>query len=464
MIGSSIGNYKILEQLNGDETLKIYRAVDVLLNRKVYIKVLTGEFVNRSDIVERFRHEAAILAKLVHPGVPTLHSLTTMDDRLFMIMEFLDGETLDKVLQRQGKLSPDQAVLIFTQILDSLEYAHKAGITHGDLRTERIFLTETNCVKILGFGTSPNLQVNNRDSRFLTEAESGAGDDIYEVGKIFFEALTGETLPFDKTQEIEPRLRAVTPVIPDRIVEAVTNIFRLQAYEKFQSAGELRRKLLPVDLKNNSTNNIAALTDTKITGNSDINNAAVYSVDFSRGENISVKNAFRQSRSKARGESKSADNALVNWKLAQKNLLVAGAGVLTIVVLHFFFQISFLQSDVAQIEKGLIENGPSAAVEQSAETEQITEPDLLAETDPFAKQIDEKSAETSPDESEAKFENGAEIKRKKSEVVRKPAIVSPPVQFKSKAAPPRSSTRKKEPQQQTRAERLRRAEKILTGA
>lgn len=449
MIESSVGNYKILEQLNDTETLKIYKAVDTMLNRNVHIKVLNGEFINRSDIAESFRCEAAILAKLVHPGIPTLHSLTTVDQRLFMIMEFLDGETLDKTLLRHGKLSSENAISIFTRVLDSLEYAHSAGITHGNLKTDRIFLTDTNSIKILGFGTSAKLQINQSDN-ILPEKTFDAGADIYEVGKMFFKALTGENLPSDNTQEIEFRLRAVKPAIPDGIVEVITNIFRLQAYGQFQSAGELRRKLLSFDLDDNLTKDSPA--------------SPVYSLDFSRDENKTFKNAFRRRRLKARGESKSDTDTQLNWKLAQKNFWVAGAGVLAIVVLHFFFQVSSIQTEVAQVEKGLTENKQAVSAKPLSETERITEPDSSAKTDPFVKQFDENSVENSVDAPEVKYENRIESKAKKSVSARNAEVISPPVQSRPKFASPRIIIRKKEPQQQTRAERLRRAEKILTGA
>ena len=110
MIGRSVNNYKILEKLNLSETISVYKAVDLLLSRNVVVKVLNGELSRRPEEAESFRFEAATLAKLAYPSVPTLHSLTAVDDELFMVLEFAEGETLDRVLLREGKMSVEKAL------------------------------------------------------------------------------------------------------------------------------------------------------------------------------------------------------------------------------------------------------------------------------------------------------------------------------------------------------------------
>ncbi len=214
MIEQSIGNYKILEQLNGTKNFGVYKAVDMLLNRNVYIKVPNQELRNQPDIVESFRFEAATLAKLVHSNIPTLHSLTAADDRLFIITEFLEGETLDKLLRRHEKLSSEKAISIFTQVLDGLEFAHSAGIAHGNLKTNNIFLTENDNVKILGFGMSEGQRIDKIGDKLPPENNSCAGKDVYSVGQMLFEVLTGKKLNSNQIKEIEWSLRDTSPAIP----------------------------------------------------------------------------------------------------------------------------------------------------------------------------------------------------------------------------------------------------------
>ncbi len=456
MIGSLIGNYKILEKLNEPEIFGVYKAVDVVLDRCVYIKALGREHSDQAS--KKFRFEAEILAKIVHPGVPTLHSLTALNDQLFMILEFLEGEKLDKLLRRQGKLSPEKAVSIFTEVLDCLEFAHSAGIAHGDLKTKNILLTKAGSVKILSFGTSENFHINETDENSLQELNSEiakfAGRDIYAVGKMLFEVLTGDDLSSDEIGEAAQRLREVNPAIPEKTVETVANIFRLQTYGRFQSATELRRELTqPVSVNDYLPKDYAVLKNSDFASHPANSSAAVFSIDFSQNENKFKKGVFRRNWRKRRNETKATADAPINWKLAQKNLWVGGAGILAIFVLHFFFQVSFIKNDLAQMEKQL------SGIEPINEVKPFVEVEPFAETDPFDKQIDDD--ETA--EPATKTETAAEMKTKKRKVLRKPEIVSPPVQPRTRTAPTRTVIKSKEPLE-TRAERLRRAEKILTGA
>ena len=463
MIESLIGNYKILEKLNESQEFGVYKAVDVVLDRCVYIKVLGREHSDQAS--KKFRFEAEILAKIVHPGVPTLHSLTDFNDQLFMILEFLEGETIDDLLRRQGKLSSEKAVSIFTEVLDCLEFAHGAGIAHGDLKTKNIFLTKEGSVKILSFGTSETFRIDETDENNLLELDSKiakfAGRDIFAVGKMLFEVLTGDNLSSDEIGEAAQRLREVNPKIPEKTVEAVANIFRLQTYGRFQSATELRRELAqPVLVNDYLPKDYAVLKNSDFASHSVNGSAAVFSIDFSPNESKFKKSAFRRNWRKGRNENEPAADAPINWKLAQKNLWVGGAGILAIFVLHFFFQVSFIKNDLAQMEKQLTEIDPINEVKPFTKTEPFVEDEPFAETDPFVKQIDDDDETSEP---AAKTETAAEIKTKKREVSRKPEVASPPVQPRTRTAPTRTVIKRKEPLE-TRAERLRRAEKILTGA
>lgn len=478
MIGSSIGNYKILEKLNAAETIGVYKAVDTLLDRDVYIKVLGQK--HSEQAAENFRFEAEILAKLVHSGVPTLHSLTASDNRLFMIVEFLEGETLDKLVRRQGKLSAEKAVSIFAEVLDCLEFAHNAGIAHGNLKAEKIFLTETGDVKILDFGTSENFFIDNKGENTALKQqpkiEKIADKDVYAVAKMLFEVLTDESLLANGIEDAAQRLWMVNPAVPEQIIKAVVKVFHRQTEEKSQTAAELRRELARAVLNGYQLPQSSAVFNSN---NADLANileksqAAVYSVDFSRNEHKFAKRKIRRNWSKRRSASKIADDVPINWTLAQKNLWVGGTGILAIIFLHFFFQFSFVKNDAARTEKELTaaeqisEVKPPVEVEQTAEAkpEQTAEVALPAETkqaaaaDPFIEKNAEQIAEVP-----TKYAEKAATKTEKREVSRKPSISSPPVQTRIKSAPPRPAVDRKEPAPETRAERLRRAEKILTGA
>src|SRR5918998_2779646 len=104
MIGQTIGNYKIIRSIGEGGVGRVYQGVDTMLDREVAIKVLRPELARQTSIVERFRSEAVLLAKLNHPNIATLYSLLRQGDELFMVLEFVRGETLEQLLHRRGAL------------------------------------------------------------------------------------------------------------------------------------------------------------------------------------------------------------------------------------------------------------------------------------------------------------------------------------------------------------------------
>ena len=104
MIGTSAGNYRILEKLGEGGMGTVYRAVDEMVERPVALKVLKPEIAQNTEVVERFRGEAIALARLSHPAIATLYSFFRQGDQFFMAMEFVPGETLEKQIARGGAL------------------------------------------------------------------------------------------------------------------------------------------------------------------------------------------------------------------------------------------------------------------------------------------------------------------------------------------------------------------------
>lgn len=105
-----------------------------------------------ADLLKRFRTEAISLARLNHPGIATTHELHRHEDDLLMVMEFLRGETLQRLSERLGPLEPPQAAHICIQILDAVAHAHRAGIIHRDLKPANVMITDTGMVKVMDFG------------------------------------------------------------------------------------------------------------------------------------------------------------------------------------------------------------------------------------------------------------------------------------------------------------------------
>ena len=139
---------------------EVYKATDTRLDRTVAIKVLAGHL---AESQERFEREARTISKLNHPNICTLYDIGSQDGTDFLVMEFIEGETLADRLTR-GPLSPDEALEYAIQITDALAKAHRAGIVHRDLKPVNIMLTKMG-VKLLDFGLAK-----------LIETESAADD------------------------------------------------------------------------------------------------------------------------------------------------------------------------------------------------------------------------------------------------------------------------------------------------
>ena len=129
----------------------VYKAVDETLEREVAIKVLNPG-LGENGVLKRFRAEAMTLARLNHPNIATLYELIRHDDELLMVMEFVRGETFDKLSERIGPMPLERAACLCAQVLDALGHAHRAGIVHRDLKPANLMLTDSGVVKVMDFG------------------------------------------------------------------------------------------------------------------------------------------------------------------------------------------------------------------------------------------------------------------------------------------------------------------------
>ena len=207
MIGRTIGKYRIVGQLGRGGMGTVYKAVDETLDREVAIKVLNPELAD-SDILKRFRTEATTLARLNHPEIATLYELFRTDSDLLMVMEFVRGETLDKLSDRLGPLAPDRAAYLIDKVLGALEHAHRAGIVHRDMKPANVMVTEIGGVKIMDFGIArvrgaEHMTIDGYmmgtpaympPEQVLGQEVDGRAD-LYSVGVVFYRLLTG-ALPF----------------------------------------------------------------------------------------------------------------------------------------------------------------------------------------------------------------------------------------------------------------------------
>lgn len=266
MIGRTVGNYKIIETLGEGGVGMVYKGVDTMLDREVAIKVLRPGLASQTAIVERFRSEAVTLAKLNHPNIATLYSLQRQSNDLFMILEFINGETLDRLLHRRGRLPVEEALPIFCQALEGISYAHDRGVVHRDIKPGNMILTEDSVLKVLDFGiarlfgTSRMTRQGNvigtleyMSPEQVRGLETDARSDVYGLGILLYELLTGQ-LPFESENDFElmkmqtellpPLPRTLVPEIPPAIEAAIMRAISKVPADRFQRAGDFRDALV----------------------------------------------------------------------------------------------------------------------------------------------------------------------------------------------------------------------------
>jgi serine/threonine-protein kinase len=266
MIGNVIGNYKIVEKIGEGGMGAVYKGIDTMLERDVAIKALRPELARQPHIVERFRAEAVTLAKLSHPNIATLHTFLREVDDYFMVMEFVRGETLDSVLRRAGGMPVDRGVNLFCQALEGIDHAHKMGIVHRDIKPANIMLTDSGSIKVMDFGIARVLgsarmtkqgniigTIEYMSPEQVRGQETDARSDIYSLGMLLYEMLTGR-VPFTHNSEYELMRsqiedaptppRDFAPHIPLPVEEAIMRSLAKKAEARFQSAGEFRKALL----------------------------------------------------------------------------------------------------------------------------------------------------------------------------------------------------------------------------
>ena len=142
MIGTELLNFRILELLGEGGMGVVYKGIDTSLDRLVAIKVLNSDLSRNPDLVERFRSEARAQANLNHTNIATLYAFIAQAGQAWMIMEYIEGETITQMLERRGLLPPDVAVPLFKQALLGIGWAHRMGIVHRDIKPSNLMVNK----------------------------------------------------------------------------------------------------------------------------------------------------------------------------------------------------------------------------------------------------------------------------------------------------------------------------------
>ncbi|MGH7320187.1 MAG: protein kinase domain-containing protein, partial [Candidatus Rokuibacteriota bacterium] len=260
-----IGKYRILERIGRGGMGTVFKAHDPILDRLVALKVISGEVDVTEELKARFYREARACAQLNHPNVIIVYDLGEDDGRLYIVMEFLEGEELKHVIaQRKGVFLEDKLSLMI-QVCDGLHYAHQKGIIHRDVKPGNIFVLRTGQAKILDFGIA---RLAASDSgltrtglimgtlRYMSpEQARGRVDyrsDIFSVGAVFYELLVYRpAFPAEDTMELLEQLRSedpalvteLDPTIPPELAAIIERALRKDPAQRFQDLAQMRAQI-----------------------------------------------------------------------------------------------------------------------------------------------------------------------------------------------------------------------------
>lgn len=255
-----IGPYEVIDTIGQGGMGVVYKAQDPVLDRVVAIKALHLSLLSEPEVVQRFLREAKTLAKFSHQNIVTLFTAIEEEDRFYLVMEYVEGETVKSMIDDKGALPLEECIGIFLQVLQGVAYAHQIQVIHRDIKPGNIIITREGRAKITDFGIAKvagDVQLTQVGLRIgtlrymspeqLNGKESTYACDIYSLGVTFFEMLTG-TVPFKADSQYElirmveieppPPLRTLVPTIPEGVEQAILKALSKAPEDRFTTARE----------------------------------------------------------------------------------------------------------------------------------------------------------------------------------------------------------------------------------
>jgi len=262
MIEQTVGHYVILEELGRGGMGVVYKAQDTSLDRFVALKFLPQHLAASGQDKERFIQEAKAASAINHPNICTIHAVGEHQGQLFIVMEYVDGQTL---AERKRSISQKQAIEVTIQIADGLAAAHEKGIVHRDIKPENIMMRKDGIVQIMDFGLAKLAGVSRITKEGSTVGTAGYMSpeqvqglevdhrtDIFSLGVLFYELLGGE-LPFKGVHETAMMyeivnvdavpLSAAHPEIDPELDAIVLECLAKDPDERYQSVKEVSKEL-----------------------------------------------------------------------------------------------------------------------------------------------------------------------------------------------------------------------------
>jgi serine/threonine-protein kinase len=248
------GRYELHDRIGGGGMGEVWRATDRLLGRTVAVKVILQALVDEPTFLRRFYAEAKAMAKVHHPGVVTIHDFKGDAGGAYLVMEYVEGEPLSRLLHRAGRLSPSAVMSVVRQSGAALQLVHTQGIVHRDIKPSNMLIRPDGQVVLADFGVAMGTGITNSDLLLgtpsyispeqVTGAPASARSDIYSLGVVAYQCLAGR-LPFVADNPIATatmRIRHTPPPlpgdVPPRVAAVVERAMALDPGERWSSAGD----------------------------------------------------------------------------------------------------------------------------------------------------------------------------------------------------------------------------------
>lgn len=267
MQGKMLNNrYKIIREIGRGGMAIVYSARDTLLERRVALKMLRPEYKSDAEFIDKFRQEARAVAKLSHPNVVSIYDIVVDEERIYLVMEIVEGKNLKDLIQEKTRLSIVESLEIAGQIASALSVAHGNQIVHCDIKPHNIILNDEQEVKVTDFGiaravNSSTVRVTETvvgSAHYFSPEQAKGGEikaysDIYSLGVVLYEMTTGE-LPFSGDSPISVALKHIQqqPVqplqingdIPKDVNDLIMKAIAKDPAERFQNAYKMRQQII----------------------------------------------------------------------------------------------------------------------------------------------------------------------------------------------------------------------------